>query len=853
MNNLKLSVYCFFLTLGTTVFGQNSSPKNSVPLSISWQPVENNYLGKEQSLSVLEIKNNSKEFFPASGWKLFFNFIRIITPKNQNDKFDIHHVNGDLFYFTPSKSFVGLKPGESIRYEMIANSWLVNVSDAPQGFYIVWDDKQIQPLAGVNIIRPRDDKKFYRVGGDAEVSPAMLYEKNKLIKEIPTEKLTKIFPTPEFYQEFDQSFTINAATKIVFAKEFEQEAKTLNTEFLGLFGKKLKIGFSPVAKNVISIAKNNLPAEAYELDITPQGIVIKAGTASGVFYGIQSLKTLFNPNVYASHKNKSIVVKSVKVKDQPRFLYRGLMLDVARNFQTKAEIKRILDLMGLYKLNTLHFHLNDDEGWRLEIPALPELTAVGAKRAHVFDGDQPTLPPSYGSGPFANQSSGSGYYSKADFIEILRYAAERHIQVIPEIETPGHARAAIKAMEARYQRLMKEGKPEEASKYLLHDDKDVSAYRSVQKWNDNVMDVAMPSVYTFLELVTDEVIGMYKEAKAPLNTIHFGGDEVPNGVWEESPSFKKLQLTDTSIKGTEDLWEYFFNKVQKMLANKGLYVSGWEEVGLHKMMVNGKKTWMPNEAFSDRNIHLNVWNNLLGNEDLAYRLANSGYKVIISFVNNFYLDMAYQKNFEEPGFYWGGFTDLAKPYSFIPFDYLKNQQKNYLGRQLSKQVLQKSAKLTAFGKSNIQGIQGQLWSETVKNAQQAEYLILPRLLPLAERAWASSPTWADEPDSLKAVKTFTNDLAQFFNQVGKRELKRLDNYAGGFDYRIPSAGLKAINGKVHANCELPGFIIRYTTDGTKPNAKSPVYENPIDTSKNPIFRVFNTKGRGGLTVSALNQ
>ena len=215
--------------------------------------------------------------------------------------------------------------------------------------------------------------------------------------------------------------------------------------------------------------------------------------------------------------------------------------------------------------------------------------------------------------------------------------------------------------------------------------------------------------------------------------------------------------------------------------------------------------------------------------------------------------MAYQKNFEEPGFYWGGFTDLAKPYSFIPFDYLKNQQKNYLGRQLSKQVLQKSAKLTAFGKSNIQGIQGQLWSETVKNAQQAEYLILPRLLPLAERAWASSPTWADEPDSLKAVKTFDTDLAQFFNRVGKRELKRLDNYAGGFDYRIPSAGLKEINGKVHANCELPGFIIRYTTDGTKPNAKSPVYEKPIDANKNPIFRVFNTQGRGGLTVSTLKK
>src|SRR5690606_15553247 len=128
-------------------------------------------------------------------------------------------------------------------------------------------------------------------------------------------------------------------------------------------------------------------------------------------------------------------------------------------------------------------------------------------------------------------------YTEADFIEILQYATARHIRVIPEIETPGHARAAIKAMEARYHRLMKEGKEDEAKKYLLRDFDDQSVYRSVQKWNDNVMDVSMPTVYDFLEVVVDDVIALYQQAGASLETIHFGGDEVPQGVWEKSPAF----------------------------------------------------------------------------------------------------------------------------------------------------------------------------------------------------------------------------------------------------------------------------------------------------------------------------
>ncbi|TKB99200.1 family 20 glycosylhydrolase [Pedobacter cryophilus] len=826
---------------------QNKRVTNNSQLSISWQPIENNYLGKEQALSVFEITNNGNTVLPANGWKLYFNFVRIITPKTEGDKLNVKHLNGDLFFISPAKNFTFLKPGESIRFEIISNSWLVNQSDAPQGFYVVWDnpEKNIELVNQVKILPPLDQRKFYRFGGDKETTPEMLYDQNKMIIDIPESKLTKIFPSPSVYKELQGLFIINSKTNIVYDEEFEKEAMLLGSTLFELTGRELilKKAVGDI-KFAINLKKDNLTGEAYKLNVSSTGISIEAGTTAGVFYAIQSLKTLINPSVYSKKNNSTIEIPCVDVEDYPRFGYRAVMLDVARNFQPKAQILKILDLMALYKLNTLHFHLNDDEGWRIEIPALPELTEVSSKRAHLNEGENPTLPPSYGSGPLENKSSGSGYYSKADFIEILRYAAARHIQVIPEIETPGHARSAIKAMDARYGRFLKEGKTEEAKKYLLHDFNDESVYRSVQKWDDNVMDVSMPSVYSFLELVTDEVIAIYKEAGVSLKTIHFGGDEVPNGVWEKSPSYVSLKTNEKGIKETQDLWFYFFDKLDVMLKERGLYLSGWEEVALRKTMLDGKKRWLPNPTFSQRNFHVNVWNNLLGNEDLAYRLANSGYKVILSFVTNFYFDLAYHKNFNEKGFYWGGFTELDKPYSFIPFDYLKNQRNNYLGRPLSQKTLLSAERLTDYGKDNIVGIQGLLWSETIKNADQMEYLLLPRLLSLAEQAWAKSPAWAEETDSVKAAQTYNKELAGFFNLLGKRELKRLDYYAGGFNYRIPTPGINNLDGIISANVQLPGLVIRYTTDGSIPTLKSLIYETPLKANKNLVFRTFNNEGRG---------
>ncbi|WP_243665267.1 family 20 glycosylhydrolase, partial [Rhodothermus marinus] len=265
--------------------------------------------------------------------------------------------------------------------------------------------------------------------------------------------------------------------------------------------------------------------EAYHLIVDPEaGITLTGTDAAGAFYGIQTLQQLIDPSFYRQ-TSETIPIPALEVHDAPRFGYRGLHLDVARNFQPKAVVLRLLDLMARYKLNRFHFHLTDDEGWRLEIEGLPELTEVGGCRGHT-ETEATCLVPSHGSGPIPGQQPGSGYYTREDFIEILRYATARHIEVIPEIDVPGHARAAIKAMEARYARLKAAGRPEaEAAAYRLVDPADTSVYRSVQGWNDNVINVCLPSTYRFLEKVVDELRRLYDEAGAPLHVVHTGGDE----------------------------------------------------------------------------------------------------------------------------------------------------------------------------------------------------------------------------------------------------------------------------------------------------------------------------------------
>lgn len=845
-------VLCIMTIMATAQ--QKTKQPAILNIKVEWEIVENHYQGKSGFLSAFTFTNNGKSDLPAKGWSLYFNMARAIRPESVGGGMAITNINGDLFRLTPAQGFAGLKPGKSVRIPFVGSDWVINYTDAPIGLFWVLDEQPDKGLkvANYHIIPATTLKQVQRAPADKYgfTTPADIYQQNSRIEDLPAESLTKIFPTPAYYKEGQGVFLLDQINIIAAADPgFTKEAGYLAKELGAVLGKEILISVNGTTGAVV-LSKEDMPAEAYELSIEPNRIRIKAGDRAGAFYAIQSIRSLLPAAAFAG-KAATASLPVLEVKDAPRFGFRAFMLDVGRNFHSKQQVLRTLDLMALYKLNVFHFHFSEDEGWRIEMPSIPELTEIGARRGFPVD-ESKQLMPSFGSGP-DNHSSGTGHYTKADFIEILQYAQARHIRVIPEIESPGHARAAVASMKARYERLMKEGKKEAAEEFMLHDPNDRSEYRSVQGWRDNAMNVAQPGVYRFLARVFDDFIAMYKEAGVPLDMIHVGGDELPAGVWERSPLAQELIAKDPGLHATFDLWYYYYDKVNKLLNERGLKAYGWEEAGMRKTQLDGKPHYIPNPDFADGIFQLDVWNNMLGwgAEDLAYRLANAGYEIVLSPVSNVYFDMCYYKNFDEPGYYWGGFIDIDKPWQFIPYDYYRNARKDKFNTDLPASFFEHKERLTDYGKKQITGMQGCLWSETLVTPQMMEYMLLPKLLGLSERAWSTDPAWASEPEPM-AGAAYWKDWSRFVNRVGKRELPKLDHLAGGFAYRIPTPGLIATNGTVQANIQLPGLILRYTTDGKEPDKNSKLYTGPI-TEKGVIkVKAFSSNGRSGRVAEVNN-
>ena len=838
-------------------FSQKKMDLSTNDLQIDWKLITNNFNGKDQYQFSFTLTNTSKKsILPPSGWTIYYNANREIADSNLTGSLKSFRIHGDLFYLKPAAGFKGLKSGESISVDGIGDAWAFNISDAPAGYYLVWDNdlKKAYAINKTTATPPADINKFKRSPNQVndQVTPEMVFEQNATIKDLPTQDLPVIFPTPLSYQAKDGKFILSSATAIQADPVFSNEAALLKEELESFTSFKFNTNQNYTNTILLSLDKT-LPTEAYTLSVSNNQIKISASQPIGIFYALQSLKSA-TPLVAWKTKQETLDVPCMEVKDQPRFGYRGLHIDVARNFQTKEQVKRVLNWMAMYKLNKLHFHFSEDDAWRVEIPALPELTTVGVQRGHTLDSKE-YMPASYGSGGDINNIQ-SSFYTRNDYIDILKHAKSKFIDVIPEIETPGHARAAIKAMDARYARLMKEGKPEEAKQYLLSDPDDKSVYLSAQNFRDNVMCVAQPGVYNFVATAIDAFVSMHQEAGMPLKTIHVGGDEVPQGVWEKSPIAQNLlsQLPKDKYRQTSDLWVYYWEKVNAILKERNLYLSGWEEIGMRESKVDGNKVMMVNPEFANNNFHTYVWNTVVGwgAEDLPYRLANGGYKVILCPVSNLYFDLSYQKDFNEVGYYWGGFVDIDKAFYFIPYDYLKNTKVDRFGVPIDPAILQDKDKLTDYGKTNIVGLQGELWSENIRTADDLEYLAFPKMLGLAERAWSADPEWATSKDASLSASLYQQAWSSFVNVVGKRELTKLNYYQGGANFRIPTVGAKQLNGVVHANIQLPGLTIRYTSDGTEPNINSKQYMQPIADKGVIKLRAFDNKGRGGRTVEIIN-
>jgi hexosaminidase len=284
------------------------------------------------------------------------------------------------------------------------------------------------------------------------------------------------------------------------------------------------------------------------------------------------------------------------------------------------------------------------------------------------------------------------------------------------------------------------------------------------------------------------------------------------------------------------LWNHFYGQVAAILRQQGLRASGWEELGSHRELQAGKPVLRPNPAFTHEGFTLYVWRNIDGAEDLAYRLANAGYDTVLAPATRLYLDMAYYPHPQEPGQSWAAYADLDAVYDFVPLGDIRNAPGDAT-------PLPGKVALGAAGRQHVRGIEGTLFTETVRDQARLDYMLMPRLLAVAERAWAPDPDWAHAGDAATGARLHAAAWSRFLNVVGKRELPRLDAAHAGILYRIPAPGLLAGGDAVLVNEQLPGFTLRYTSDGSEPGGDSPEVSGPIAAHGSISVAAFDRQGR----------
>ena len=459
------------------------------------------------------------------------------------------------------------------------------------------------------------------------------------------------------------------------------------------------------------------------------------------------------------------------IEDWPDFGYRGFMLDISRNFTNKDNILKFIDLLAHYKASVFHLHFGDDEGWRVEIPQFPELTTYGAYHEFPYKDENGNytetnyLLPSYNGSvdPKDMNSSANGHLTAAEYVEIVKYAWERRITVIPEFDTPGHSRAAIKAMQAYAERTGDDS-------YLLSDPEDKSEYCSVQYYKDNALNVALPSTYKFIEVVFDQLIAYHKEAGAPIPAIHVGGDEVPHGAWIGSEPCQKI-MAERGWDNIELLKSYYIENVLDIAESRGVKISGWQELVMD--LEDHVYERMKKNLYS-----VNFWHTGTGNEEFPYKYANDGVPTVLSNMTNTYVDFAYTPDKTERGLSWGGFVDERRSFSLLPFDIYRSVRWDDKGRIRNIEKLPEG-KTPLVAKQNIIGVQAQLWTETVRSFDHVTSYVFPKVCGVFERAWNASPSWegttvADDP-------AFMTELDRYYSTVVDHEMPYYE--AEGVAYR----------------------------------------------------------------------
>lgn len=478
-----------------------------------------------------------------------------------------------------------------------------------------------------------------------------------------------IIPLPQHVEKIssDKGFELAGTTSIVYPEG--DEAMKRNAEFLseyiaGQTGKKLDVTDKKVEKNaiVLSTGLDDKNPEAYRLVVGDNNICIQGASAAGVFYGIQILR-----KAMADTEHGNVVYPAVEINDFPRFSYRGVHLDVSRHFFPADSIKRFIDMLALHNINRLHWHLTDDQGWRIEIKKRPELTTIGSKRAKTVIGRN--------SGEYDNVEYG-GFYTQDEARDIVKYAQERFITVVPEIDLPGHMQAAL----AAYPYLGCTGGP----------------YEVWQQWgvSEDVLCAGNDETLKFIEDVLGEIVEVF-----PSEYIHVGGDECPKVRWQKCPKcqarIKALGIkSDAKHTAEQKLQSYIIGYAEKFLNEKGRKIIGWDEIlegGLSPTAT--VMSWRGSEG--------------------GIEAAKMGNDAIMTPASHLYFDYYQTIDTENEPLAIGGYVSVERVYSYEPVD----------------------KSLTPEEAAHIIGVQANLWTEYIPTYSQLEYMELPRLAALSEVQW----------------------------------------------------------------------------------------------------------------------
>ena len=558
-----------------------------------------------------------------------------------------------------------------------------------------------------------------------------------------------LIPQPKDLKQHSGIFTLNQGTIILIGNsESDSEIQLFNQFLESNYGFELVTtnnSKSPINTIQIQVEQPKSNASgSYQLDIEVQHIRILAQSNLGLFYAFQTLQQLLPLS-----KSSEFVLPCLTIKDEPKYAWRGMHLDVCRHFFPKEFIKKYIDYLVMYKMNTFHWHLTDDQGWRIEIKKYPKLTEVGAFRKGSMIGH-------YTEQKFDDKPYG-GFYTQEDIKEIVAYAKVRHITVVPEIEMPGHAVAAL----ASYPELSCTGGPFEVA----------------LQWGV-LDDVFCPkeSTFTFLENVLTEVMALF-----PSEIIHIGGDESPKIRWKNCSHCQAL-IKKEGLKDEHELQSYFIKRIEKFLNSKGRRIIGWDEI------LEGGLA--PNAAVMS-------WRGTEG----GIAAAKQKHYVVMTPGSHCYFDH-YQGDPKNEPVAIGGYTTVEKVYSLEP---------------TPKELSEEEAKY-------ILGAQGNLWTEYINTPQHAEYMLMPRMAALAEVVWGTS-----EPSN---YQDFQNRLIQHFSVYDKK----------GINY---SRSIFEVTSKVSPSDKGNGVLfslksanngIRYTTDGTLPDARSKPYKTPIAITKSQTVK-----------------